>query len=542
MKNYLIIIFAGTLLTLSSMSTTAQGIYVQSVNSSTNNYILNASDLPPLSSYPGSPIQASYGYFWIFEDDGTFSFNEYPDHQFNGNNDHVCMEATPRYTPINKYPNMVCLTPNYPQGIIPTNTTQNSTFPFSSSNNSVQIQTSREPFFDHERTLVISYKNPSIRGISNAQIILYFNSNETSLYQTNDNFNLFSKIKNISGQSIDGIKAYNSEEVPNGSVVSSTSYGSFDRKLIINIPYIQNNSTHNVFLRFKTEILNGNVALEARFIATNELTQLDQSSNLDQPVLSAYDPNRITVNKDYIAYNDIHQYGEKLTYTIHFQNEGNGPTQGVNLMCPLNNDLEMPSLYHITSKYESLLTNPLIWDNHMVKWHFDLSLPGSNQEGFECDQEATKGWVTFSVYTYRDAFYLSNYGPQHLLENTAFIEFVNVSIMETMPALTLISEKELKNHSTAFSIDETTSLNALAIKTAYKSTNSQLKVSIINNNSEYLKVSLVNIMGQMIYNKQYLTTGQTEVETDIPLSMLTEGLYIISVENQTSEATRKIIL
>lgn len=520
----------------------AQKIYVKSVDQTINKYTLEAGSLETLPKYPGSNTRPSYGFFWIFEDDGTFSFNEFPNHQF-GVNKHVSMEATPRYTPINRYPQLICHTPIYSQGITTSNNPTNPNFPFSSYNKSVKIQSSRDPFHEHERTIVISYENPTQSDINAARITLYFNSNETSLEQSNDAFNQLNQITNLSGNTINGIKAYNEETLPGNYAVYPSQEGSYDSEITINIPKIVKHTKHNLFLRFRTDILSGLVDMKVRFIASNDFIQIDQTENLNQAVVSAYDPNRIIVDKEYINYNDIAHHGEKLTYTVHFQNEGDGPTNGLNIVCKNNSDLEMGSVYHDTSKFENELKLPLKIIEKGIHWNYNLSLPGSNQVGYECDQEATKGWMRFVVNTYNADFYQSNYGVNHTINNTAFIEFPQISIMETQPASTFLSESDLKN--STISLIENKKIknkNSLQILKAFKTNNSELMIQISNINCESLKISLLNIQGQTVHFEQIQLKNQSYLDISIPVSSFKNGLYILSVQSESAIATTKLIL
>lgn len=522
----------------------AQDISAVLTDPETYVYTLKGEKLPQLSPHPNSHIDPSYSFFWIFEDDGTFSFLENATHQFNGTNNYVCMEATPRYTPINRLPNMICVRPDAPQIIVPTDEAQNPEFPFQAYSESIRLQSSRDPFHKHERTIILSYENPYAINIYNAEISLYFNSEQTSFYQDNDVFRSQNQIVDGSNNPIAGIKAYNGEKILTSDVVTTTSNQILDRKIVISIPEIAARSVHNLFFRFRTNAISGEVNMEAHFLSTETSKgTLDQTTNLNQNIVSAYDPNKIIVDKKTICYDEINSFGEELTYTVHFQNEGDGPTNGLQVTWPFNHDLKIASLQHKDSKFD---IPDLIWRPNEVLWDFvNLGLPGTQQAGYECDQEATKGWLQFKIDTYSRHFYQSTYGPEFTLLNFAIIIFPGISNMKTLPASTFLTEdcKGMKNQLYEGTWNkQALDKGSLKIVKAFKTNNNQLSVHISNDQMEALSIRLLNSMGQIIYREKIQVYPNTKQKINIPLYDTPNGLYILSIGGGKNSISKKIIL
>lgn len=545
MKKYYFFMLICVLSILLTKTAIAQGIFANLADPVNCKYILEGEDLPELEPYPHSQLQPSYGFFWIFEDDGTFSFHEDAIHYFNGNNNHVCMEATPRYTPINRLPEMVCKIPNSTEPISTTTKESNSEFPFSRYSESIHLQSSRDPFNGHQRTIIVSYENPFANEIKNAKITLYFNSNQSSLFQVNQEFNRHNLIVDASNNPIPGIKAYNNETIETANVVMNNQPGNLDSKIEITISTIAKNSTHNLFFRFQTTDVIGDVNMRAYINGSTEYSDsINQVVNLDQKVVSAYDPNKIIVDKKVVCYDDIVSYGEKLTYTVYFQNEGDGATDGLGVIWPYNNGLEVNSLQYVDSKFDRYI------DQHDqgsgVKWDFrELSLPGTNQLGFECDQEATTGWLKFYILTHNREFY-ANHGSVYNLLNSAIIEFPGISFMETAPVSTILLEDcgEMKNQE-LWKQDDQQSPNdncSLNFRKVYRTNSHQLKVSISGNQMEELSIFLSNSLGQIVFKESLSPSHYPNSEINIPLQQLTEGLYIITVQGKRNKISKKIIL
>ncbi len=512
----------------------AQQIDVKSVTPGYQ-YTLECNDLPQLTPISPNVPAPSYGFFWIFEDEGTFSFTTDPVHEFTGGNNHVTMEATPRYTPINKMPALECQIPNSVSPIVPASNPTNAVFPFNNYSTSINLQANRTPFFDHERTLVLSYENPTSQALCNTTITLFYNINQTDLVVANQVFNL-------ENSPTGGVKVYNNETVQNPVVCSN---GNFNRKIEIAVPAVQANTQHNIFFRFSTTILKGNVQFSANINTKCEGARINDTTTLEQPVYSAYDPNCITVDKEMVCYPDIFNYGERLTYTVRFQNEGDGPTQGVRVYLPFNNDLEMGSLVHKDSKFDYMLDLPIAITQPDVIWDFsNLGLPGSNQLGYECDQEASKGWFSFEVDSYREDYYAHNYGSEFELYNKAIIEFLGVSHMETVPAMTLFTKdcKPSDEHKSVMNEIIDNGLNAnLEIEKVIKQPSGEVDVYVYNPQKEGFTLMMVSYTGNVIYNKT-LNSSEDNVKINIPCGNFTSGVYIIKVSNMQHSVSKKFVL
>ncbi len=88
---------------------------------------------------------------------------------------------------------------------------------------------------------------------------------------------------------------------------------------------------------------------------------------------------------------------------------------------------------------------------------------------------------------------------------------------------------------------EASSLNASSIDLYPNPATSETNVNINSANNADVKISVVNFLGQVVYNKQHsLTAGANTIKLDC--KDLAEGVYIVSMESNKNTITKKLVV
>lgn len=122
----------------------------------------------------------------------------------------------------------------------------------------------------------------------------------------------------------------------------------------------------------------------------NDQTAIDNSANLAQTLVGAFDPNdKIEVHAGAMNEAEVLN-GEYLTYRIRFQNTGNAPATFVYVMDTLDARLDWNSLQMIEVSHPYQMS---IKDNNQIRWRFDnIHLPDSN-----INEPASHGHIIYRI-------------------------------------------------------------------------------------------------------------------------------------------------
>jgi hypothetical protein len=197
--------------------------------------------------------------------------------------------------------------------------------------------------------------------------------------------------------------------------------------------YVTASFTLGVNIAPKTTML-----LEATI--TSSSTDCNLANNtLQLPIYSEgpIDPNyKIAYPENTLAYGD-----SLITYTIHFQNTGTGPTHFITVLDTLQPDLDPASVTTIGASYVPYKFN--INGSNILTWTFNpLALPDS-----AADPEGSQGYVAFTAKTI---------GPPEAgtqISNMAFIYFdYNAPVTTNTVTDTLGSPPECTNSDTSYGL------------------------------------------------------------------------------------------
>lgn len=147
---------------------------------------------------------------------------------------------------------------------------------------------------------------------------------------------------------------------------------------------------------------------DVNVIHANELNPSDNNGTICGTILNSYDPNNKEVNLPQQIDPDVQ---EELTYTIHFQNDGNYSAANVTLVDTISENLDMSTFKLITSKHGVSANINTI--TRVVTFTFNnIMLAPSSQ-----NLDASQGFVTYSI---QEVVGLQE-GDE--IENTAYIYF-----------------------------------------------------------------------------------------------------------------------
>ena len=133
-----------------------------------------------------------------------------------------------------------------------------------------------------------------------------------------------------------------------------------------------------------------------------EIKTADHSNSTHMIAMRSHDPNCIDVNKSK-AWWGKGQRAETLTYTVHFQNEGDGPATGIRIGVELDKSLdpetiELRDCSHQKGKGETSNVTHTV-ENGKLVWNLkEVYLYGVKQPQTERKKD-TKGYLTFDIST-----------------------------------------------------------------------------------------------------------------------------------------------
>lgn len=186
-----------------------------------------------------------------------------------------------------------------------------------------------------------------------------------------------------------GSLAFNNEAI----VSSTTSTG----KTELEISGLSSNLAHNhVFLKLKSKTIRGELI---RIDAVNHcVSSMDTIHFAFETAGGPHDPNRKTVNISKICYN---QPAIKLTYSIQFHNDGDGPVENVRVTDVFAQELESTTFGNVAGPLPAWASIG-IDDNTLFTrkiTFYDLQLPGLNQTNPIYGYDQTTFRFTFDINT-----------------------------------------------------------------------------------------------------------------------------------------------
>ncbi|PZR24492.1 MAG: hypothetical protein DI539_00525 [Flavobacterium psychrophilum] len=232
---------------------------------------------------------------------------------------------------------------------------------------------------------------------------------------------------------------------------------------------------------------------------------LDNNSyELSQMITNSFDPNDITVHEGVEIYED--QADDYLTYTIRFQNTGNGNAINIRLENTLDDLLDWDTFEPVKSSH----SNAIKREGNQLEFFF----AGINLPYESADEPGSHGYVTYRVKP------KAEYGLGDMVSNTAEIYFD-------------FNEAIVTNTATTEVVSSTVGLNdnALAIARVYPNpVKDQLHVEVAQ--GELQSVAVYDINGRLCLSAK---SGIIDTNT------LNSGIYLVKVTTDAGSANYKII-
>lgn len=248
------------------------------------------------------------------------------------------------------------------------------------------------------------------------------------------------------------------------------------------------------------EVLNFTVSLSE---IEGDVNQANNQGVLNQVIVNSFDPNDITVHEGAEIKED--QADDYLTYTIRFQNTGNGNAINVRLENTLDDLLDWDTFEPITSSHNNAVKR----EGDQLEFFF----AGINLPYESADEPGSHGFVTYRIKP-KAAFGLGD-----IISNQAGIYFdFNPVIMTNTATTKVVATAGLND-------------NALAIARLYPNpVKDQLFVEVVNGDLQ--SVTIHDSNGRLC-----LSANAGIIDT----AALTSGIYFIKVTTDAGSANYKII-
>ena len=238
---------------------------------------------------------------------------------------------------------------------------------------------------------------------------------------------------------------------------------------------------------------------------TSDATPSNNNSSVSQIVVNSQDPNDIIVHEgSTISLAQAQQ--DYLHYTIRFQNVGTSEAINIKVLNDLDAKLDWSTFEFINSSHNCRVKN----NNGHNEFLFEgIYLPGTNNEPL------SHGYITYKIKP------IASIAVGNVISNVANIYFDFNAPIVTNTASTTISA--LSNQNFAFN--------------NFKYFPNPVKNSLsISNASLIEEIEITSLLGQRMVTKEI-----NELQTELNLSELTNGVYFVKVFSEDQEKTFKII-
>ncbi len=247
----------------------------------------------------------------------------------------------------------------------------------------------------------------------------------------------------------------------------------------------------------------------------SEIDTTNDIASLTEVVIGSYDPNdKMESHGEDILYDDFVVSNEYLYYTVRFQNVGTAEAITVRIEDTLDPLLDASTFEMIQSSHDYQVNR----DDNQLTWTFnDINLPAESQ-----DADGSNGFVYFKIKP------LAGYTLGTVIPARAEIYFDF-----NAPVITNTFE-------TTF-IEEVLSLDSFEIKDFIVHPNpakESVQISINSSLSDKAEIAIYDLRGRKVLAKSIKKTLSTQID----LSGLNSGVYLLKLKDRSNEIVKKLII
>ncbi len=305
----------------------------------------------------------------------------------------------------------------------------------------------------------------------------------------------------------DSLQTYNSYSIAPTSINNDTLIWNVD-----SLAVYEQKSINVICTNAVPPQLNLNDTLQLQAFITpfeNDSFVTDNSFQLSQVVVNAYDPNdKIEAHGSGISRQQLNN-GDYLYYTIRFQNTGNAPASIIKIVDTLSNNLDWSTLEILGNTHNLTLT---VSNKNILTWYSNTAyLPDSTS-----NEAGSHGYISFRIKP------KTNLLPTDKIENRAHIYFdYNPAIVTNTVTTSILEER-------------TTAIRNNTIKALHlfpSPTNGDVQLEFSSTISKVMQLHIVDINGKAIRTENIATTiGFNSI--NISLYNLPNGIYLIQLNDK----------
>jgi hypothetical protein len=241
----------------------------------------------------------------------------------------------------------------------------------------------------------------------------------------------------------------------------------------------------------------------------NDVNPYNNTRSVTQVIVGSYDPNEITESHGGKILHSAFTANDFLTYNIQFENTGTAAAENIKVNCILDSKLDETSIRMIDASGNYLLDRLV----NNLTWKFDgINLPPSSSNS----PTIGHGHITFQIKP------KPGYAIGDIISNTANIYF------DFNPAIT--------TNTCTTEFVSTLNTDNFAFQDFNYFPNPAKNTLTISNASAIDTIEITSILGQKMISKKV-----NDLQTEINVSELSNGIYFVKITAEGVEKTIKII-
>jgi uncharacterized repeat protein (TIGR01451 family) len=294
--------------------------------------------------------------------------------------------------------------------------------------------------------------------------------------------------------------------LPSGAVATPTGF-------TYNYYYLQPGQTRYITVETQVPTIPtvslGQLLTNSVTITPTDANMSNNSATITQAIVGSYDPNDKTENHGRKILHSSFSANEYLTYTIRFENTGTAEAINIRVNDVLESKLDETSIRMVAASHPYILDRV----GSTLNWKFDgVNLPPS----IPTSTTIGHGYITFQIKP------KAGYAVGDIINNVANIYFDFNPAIVTEPCITEFVSA-LSNNDFVFD----------NFKTFPNPVTNVLKIS---NDSAIDAIEVSSLLGQKV-----MTKSVNDLQTEIDMSQLTNGIYFVKVSADGNEKTVKIV-